>query len=228
METTLYENSFLLYENLILLCRYSNSYTTLNGYLKLHHININYINIREESMLTTAISYNNINIVKLLLKYGAILDITKGIFVKNKYILHRALDNNFTYDYNIIKIILDKYAFILNEQSSYTRNTLLHICIYNFNKSSTNENINEYMFNAIKLLLRYSANIYIKNSYGHNCIDICIYDIVRNIIDKYDYVKNGAYCVLKRYFKNVIYMPPNGFMYKRASLSWLAKVQLLP
>lgn len=194
-----------MYDNLITLCRYPNSCKILNTFLKNNNININYITICEESMLTTAIIYNNINIVKLLLEYGAILDITVGKFVKNKYILHSALDNNWTYDYNIIKILLDKYEFMLNEQSSYTRNTLLHICIYNFNKSSTNDNSNEYMLNAIKLLLCYGANIYIKNSYGHNCIDICIYDTCKQLLDKYDYVKNGAHKVLKQYFKKLIY-----------------------
>lgn len=214
--------NFTLYENLILLCEYSDSYNIIKRHLDLNYMNVNYVNFRDKTMLTSALNYNNYRIVKLLLDYGATIYVSyTRSQITNRLPLHYALDINLTYDSRIIEVMLRKFPEIINLQY-YSDNTLLHICVKNYCK-------NILFLDSIKVLLLFGANIYIKNLDGKTCLDIvnsydslesCNISVCKELFDKYDYVKNGARHVLKRFLLNIIYKPPNGCMYKRALKSF--------
>lgn len=208
--------NFTLYENLIALCEYADSYDIIKKHLNLNYINVNYVNFRDKTMLTSALNHNNYRIVKLLLDYGATIYVpyTRSQII-NRLPLHYALDINLSYDSRIIEIMLRKFPEIINLQY-YSDNTLLHICVKNYCKITL-------FLDSIKVLLLFGANIYIKNLDGKTCIDIVnSYDIsvCKELFNKYDYVKNGAHKVLKRFLLNAIYKAPNGCMYKRALKSF--------
>lgn len=69
----------------------------------------------------------------------------------------------------------------------------------------------------IELLLKYGANIYIRNKFK---LTVILSAEIKNLINKYDYVKNGARCIIRRFLIKYVIYKPNGIMYKRALKSF--------
>lgn len=108
---------------------------------------------------------------------------------------------------------------LLNITNDDNRNILHFVLIYI--KKSKQYNINNVnCITLVNLLLSSGINIYVRDYFDNLAIDYCNYTVLCQLINKYDYKKRVALCIIKRFLRYLLYLPPNGIIYKRAYNSW--------
>lgn len=206
--TRLKQNKWLFHHTFITICRSTctNKRILIEKvlYFIFLGIDINYITYHPfENALIAAIKSNNVEIVQIL------LDNDVNIYNYDYIDLIITCDESHT-SLEIMKLLLNYSARFFEPRDI-------------INKMSSNgfyplENaIKLKRIYYIELLLKYGANIYIRNKFKSTVI---LSIEIKNLIDKYDYIKNGARCIIRQFLIKYVLYKPNGIMYKRALKSF--------